>query len=85
MFFDSFTLFAAAVDQLADQITAAAAAGAMPRASSGGGATGSTAPNGGTPRAGGFIDATSPDRKLLVLLSNCAFVRSSVLPGLTTR
>jgi len=66
--FESFTLFAAAVDQLADGISAGGGAGALRAVASGGGAGGAT-----------------PDRKLLVLLSNCAHVRGAVLPGLLTR
>ena len=67
--FESFTLFAAAVDQLADGISAAGGVAAPRGAANGGGAVG----------------ATPPDRKLLVLLSNCAHVRGAVLPGLLTR
>ena len=74
-FFESFTLYAAAVDQLADQIAAAGAAGTPPAR---GGAASS-------PRVSSALVATPPDRKLLVLLSNCAHVRSSVMPGLLTR
>ena len=80
-FFESFTLYAAAVEQLADQIAAGEATG--------GPLAGGKAPaQGGAavfPRGPGAADATPPDRKLLVLLSNCAHVRSSVMPSLFTR
>lgn len=80
-FFESFTLYAAAVDQLADQIAAGGAAGnpvaGMKPPAQGGAAV--------SPRGPGAANATPPDRKLLVLLSNCAHVRSSVMPGLFTR
>jgi len=66
--FESFTLFAAAVDPLADSISAGGGGGALRALANGGGADGAT-----------------PDRKLLVLLSNCAHVRGAVLPGLLTR
>ena len=81
-FFESFTLYAAAVDQLADQIAGGGAAG-NPLA---GGKPPAQGGAGGVPPGGpGAADATPPDRKLLVLLSNCAHVRSSVMPGLFTR
>ena len=80
-FFESFTLYAAAVDQLADRIAAGGAAGnsvAGGKPPAQGGAAAS-------PGGPGAADATPPDRKLLVLLSNCAHVRSSVMPGFFTR
>ncbi|KAK9836321.1 hypothetical protein WJX81_005210 [Elliptochloris bilobata] len=80
-FFESFTLYAAAVDQLADHITAAAASG-TPVAGGGTPTRGGVLASQGGPGAAG---ATPPDRKLLVLLSNCAYVRSSIMPGLMTR
>ena len=74
-FFDSFALFAVGTDRLAQELSQ----GRAP-AGENGQAEEAEALEGEVSR-----EALGADRKLLVLLSNCAFVRGSIMPSLVDR
>ncbi|CAL8463713.1 g3247 [Coccomyxa elongata] len=76
-FFDSFTSFAVATDRLSSEIATSKQRASSDEDAAAGAATAAAAAT--------DDDGIGADRKVLVLLSNCAFVRGNIMPTFASR
>ncbi len=76
-FFDSFTSFAVATDRLSSEIATSKQRASSDEDAAAGAATAAA--------AAADDDGIGADRKVLVLLSNCAFVRGNIMPSFASR
>ena len=77
-FFDSFTSFAVATDRLSSEIATSKQRASSDEDAAAGAAAAATA-------GAADDDGIGADRKVLVLLSNCAFVRGNIMPSFASR
>lgn len=86
-FFESFTSYAVATDKLSFEVVPAASGKPRPLFPTVNSLEEGEADGEATPPAAADadVDGISSDRKLLVLLSNCAFVRGSTMPTFYNR